>query len=405
MTLSWPAVPFATGYKVWVWDGYAYRPFNVGNTTSWDSRAAKIYPPETTLNACPTDSSTANLFLYGGAGLDLRDSPVNLYRCTAGSAYNSDTRYFFRVTAYNGAGEVAGQEWYVPTYSTALPDRTDTVPAQVDQVQINGGRDVAATSTVQLAVYASDDKSGVAALLLSNDGTAWTRVSYAGSGEPVTWKLAPGEGSRTVYVRACDRADNCGDARSGSVYLMWDATLQSWINSSLSGSASGPQAARGPGVTFTATTQDPQVFQVRWSVDGIAWGPWEPLGEKRLAFPRDGAYSVACQFRSTGGDLSPVRYLDIVVDSEPPKVRAGWVGNAVVVGSSNTARVWIEADDNTTPVDQLQMSLDGGATWVPFAETAVLYFNQDPPGTVLRKIRVRDKAGNIGQVALWIVKP
>lgn len=100
VVLHWTPVSDATGYKVYVYDGHDYRGFDVGNVTKWDSRIAKIYPPESTLNSKVDDSATDDLFVHGRVGLDLMNSPQNLYRATQGLENNTNTHYMFRVTSY-----------------------------------------------------------------------------------------------------------------------------------------------------------------------------------------------------------------------------------------------------------------------------------------------------------------
>ncbi|HAN10384.1 MAG TPA: hypothetical protein DCP90_07205 [Clostridiales bacterium] len=107
VVLHWTPVSEATGYKVHVYDGYQYRGFDVGNVTKWDSRVAKIYPPESTLTSKGSDSATEDLFLHGKVGLDLMNSPANLYKATQGLEYNSKTNYMFRVTSYRKSEESA----------------------------------------------------------------------------------------------------------------------------------------------------------------------------------------------------------------------------------------------------------------------------------------------------------
>ena len=82
VTLSWPAVTGATGYTVWVYEGWSYESFNVGTSTSWDSRTALIYPPDASLYAnVASGSGSPPVLIHNGGGLNLRDLPNDLY-CT-----------------------------------------------------------------------------------------------------------------------------------------------------------------------------------------------------------------------------------------------------------------------------------------------------------------------------------
>ncbi|HDR7933946.1 TPA: hypothetical protein QCY26_005714, partial [Bacillus pacificus] len=44
VTLKWDAVPAASGYKVWVYNGKDYEAFDVGDKTNWTTQNEKIWP-------------------------------------------------------------------------------------------------------------------------------------------------------------------------------------------------------------------------------------------------------------------------------------------------------------------------------------------------------------------------
>ncbi|WP_187694935.1 PA14 domain-containing protein [Fervidicola ferrireducens] len=182
--LEWDPVPNATGYKVWVFDGNTYRAFDVGNTTVWDSRNAKIYPPESELDSYG-DNTVSNDIFKRGTGLDLRDTPNKLYKKTVNTwgNYDNANNYWFRVSAYNGSGDSGYSD---NAKTPTLPNRTDTT-APTASIIINDGQTVAPGSRVKITVstndpptsnYTSDsadDASGPMWVMFSNDGTNWSQ--------------------------------------------------------------------------------------------------------------------------------------------------------------------------------------------------------------------------------------
>ena len=99
---------------------------------------------------------------------------------------------------------------YTATYSH--PD----VTAPSGSVTIAGGRAVTATSSVTLAVPATDADSSVSEVELSNDGIAFTNRPYASS-QP--WTLPATNGTRTVYVRWKDTAGNWSAVKTDTIVL------------------------------------------------------------------------------------------------------------------------------------------------------------------------------------------
>jgi Bacterial Ig-like domain (group 3) len=84
---------------------------------------------------------------------------------------------------------------------TVLPD---TTPPSGSVAIADGGLHTSAQG-VSLAVPASDAGSGVSTVALSNDGTTWTERAY---GPTQSWTLAPGDGTRTVWVKWRDGVGN-----------------------------------------------------------------------------------------------------------------------------------------------------------------------------------------------------
>lgn len=185
--LEWDPVPNASGYKVWVFDGYSYRAFDVGNTTMWVSRSAKIYPTESQLDGYGDNTVSSDIFKHDGSGLDLRDTPNKLYKKTVGTTYDGRNNYWFRVSAYNNSGDAGYSN---TAQMPILPNRTD-ITSPTASITINDGQTVAPGSKVKITVNTndplqsnyttqtqSDDASGPMWVMFSNDGNNWSQKFF-----------------------------------------------------------------------------------------------------------------------------------------------------------------------------------------------------------------------------------
>lgn len=155
VVLNWSPVTGATGYKVWVFDGYQYRAFDVGNTSTWDSRVWRIWPDMNWLNSQGDNTITTDVFNKVKGGGDLPDTPNLLYKKTYGTSYDSDHKYYFRVSAYNPSWDSFRDLDLYAQVTVALPDRTDTI-RPTGSVKINNDAEATKTTNVTLNLSASD---------------------------------------------------------------------------------------------------------------------------------------------------------------------------------------------------------------------------------------------------------
>jgi RHS repeat-associated protein len=102
VTLSWPAVPLADSYAVYLWDGVKYDQVGTTTATSW-ATPATLYPTDTQIASIPQGYSGNPFTTYGSK--DLRDNPSALCQKMAGAA-NKDTDYRFKVVPIDaGSGQ------------------------------------------------------------------------------------------------------------------------------------------------------------------------------------------------------------------------------------------------------------------------------------------------------------
>lgn len=91
----------ATGYKVRIWNGTAYKNYTVGkDTTSISTKSKKIWPTDAQIKAGTTDLQDVTLDDVAsiGKGAELPIDPSTTYG-------NSSTRYSVRVIAMSAAGD------------------------------------------------------------------------------------------------------------------------------------------------------------------------------------------------------------------------------------------------------------------------------------------------------------
>ncbi len=119
-----------------------------------------------------------------------------------------DGAYKWRVEAYDGFDIVPG----------AI--QTFTVDTQKPTAGFRAANAFSASPVVQLVDVSAADTpggTGIASLFFSNDGTTWT--SYPAGTTAVEWTLPAGDGPKTIYLKATDRAGNESDIFQAQVTL------------------------------------------------------------------------------------------------------------------------------------------------------------------------------------------
>ncbi|WP_137657263.1 hypothetical protein [Listeria newyorkensis] len=96
-TLFWEAVEDAVGYKVWVFDGKLYHPYDVGNSYSWSTESKGIWPTKIEI------SQGKKGLHQDGKGENLSVVPNNVYQVN-NPGFPDVPNYFLRVTAYDADG-------------------------------------------------------------------------------------------------------------------------------------------------------------------------------------------------------------------------------------------------------------------------------------------------------------
>jgi len=289
VVLTWPGVQGATGYKVWVFDGYQYRAFDVGATTTWDSSQARIYPDPNWLASQADNSIGADPFNHAGGGFDLQDDPNILYCKTVGTTYDDRHNYWFRISAYNESGESPYGNAYMPT----LPNATDNQqPTGSINAVSREGLEKTYDTRIKVTVNVGDSLSGICRVELSNDGVSYT-IKYEAPLNPdngtgvanyantFDWDVPLGAGTKVVYARITDAVGN-QKVVTDTIALAEDMLPPS-LTLTINGGAESTTSAI---VTLTLSVQDnastTSQMQMRFSNDGNLWSPWEPFAQTKM---------------------------------------------------------------------------------------------------------------------------
>ncbi|WP_206155295.1 hypothetical protein [Caldanaerobacter subterraneus] len=390
VVLNWPSIKNATGYKVWVFDGYQYRAFDVGNTTTWDSRVWRIWPDMNWLNSQGDNTISTDVFNHIQGGGQLPDDPNLLYRKTVGTTYDNAHNYWFRVSAYNQYCESPMSDAVMPT----LPNMTDPNPPVITSFTINDGAAKTGSPQLKLSISASDTGgSGLSKIEISTDNfqTIQQTVNISPIGTNPTigpstysttinnFQVPATPGTISVYVRAWDVAGNVSSVQKAQIALMNDVTpptAQLKINN-------GAEFTTNPNVTLYITAYDDWTpidqLLMRLSNDGKNWTPWSPLAltmNWTLDSSTQGYKTVFLQVQDASANIGttaagilystdPNVIRGTQTDTEPPKIDYLGLARGATVTTSYTPTITIVASDNVTPQNQLHVYASAdGVNWV-----------------------------------------
>jgi len=135
ISVFWDEIPGAEGYKIWIFNGYDYESFDVGNTLYWTSIGKRIYPT-------PAELSQGRYQLHHDKlGADLAIRPWELYRngYNAGGLYGdyrTYENYWISISAYVGGKNSgsSGETITIPNNTGPNTYDTSTVESPGDVV-------------------------------------------------------------------------------------------------------------------------------------------------------------------------------------------------------------------------------------------------------------------------------
>jgi len=253
--------------------------------------------------------------------------------------------------------------------------------------------------------------SGVLSVEMSVDGGAsWEPASGTTSWSYV-WAL-PADGVYTILSRATDRATNV--ETPGAAYMI---TVDNTPPTGVVEINDGAQYAHGSDVVLTLSAQDTDVIcpdtyprmcavtEMRFSTDGIYWGPWEPAATYRTwdVGAGNGVKTVYVMYKDRAGNTSAAASDMIILDTLPPSsaITDPVDGTAV---NSDFYDITGGADDGAgSGVGGVDVSFDGGQTWNTAEDASgdgslsswTYHWAPMPLGNHSITVRAVDNAGNM----------
>jgi hypothetical protein len=250
-----------------------------------------------------------------------------------------------------------------------------TAPAGT--VSLDAGAPSTASSTVSVAVPATDAGTGVSQVRLSNSAT--TSGGLLSTGQtfayrtPISWALAAGDGTRTVYVQWRDSVGNWSTVASDSIVV--DATAPTGGSVQIQGGAAGT-ASRNVTLTLAATDAGTGVTQARISntadfaaatvVPFATSVPWTlPAG--------DGTKTVYVRFLDALGNQSGTVTDTITLDQTAPTPGTVAINGGAATTNTTAATIAIagsaadatqaRASNRADMVGSVSVPLSGSTSW------------------------------------------
>lgn len=254
---------------------------------------------------------------------------------------------------------------------------TDTT-APVGTVTVAGGAAAIAGSTVDVAVPATDTGTGVAFVRLSNSASTTGGVLNTGQTfayrTPISWALAAGDGTRTVFAQWRDSVGNWSGVSSDGILVDTTAPVSGSIQvqggasstnvrdvtltlSASDGSGTGVTQARLSNTAdFAASSLVPYATSVPWTL---------PAG--------DGSKTVYVKYLDALGNESGAVSDAITLDQTPPTPGAVEINGGASVTATTTATIVISgsagdatqarAANRADMVGAVSVPLSGSTAW------------------------------------------
>ncbi|MBP0726704.1 RHS repeat protein, partial [Bacillus sp. RG28] len=108
--LKWNAIPGATSYKVWIYNGSSYEAFPVGSATSFSTKGKNIWPSANDI----ASGKYALHHVSTDGGTELPIDPSSLYK-NNGNNYPNNKNFWFRISATYPLGDSTTSGPFTPT--------------------------------------------------------------------------------------------------------------------------------------------------------------------------------------------------------------------------------------------------------------------------------------------------
>lgn len=250
---------------------------------------------------------------------------------------------------------------------------------------------------VNLSLPASDN-TGISSMRIRNKGESWS--DWQTYNPSRIWRLSPGNGIKTVYVRFRDRAGNTSKIVSDRIVL--DAKRPTGTIQINKGAQFTNTRKIVLGISafdnFRVADMRIKNFGGRWS----SWIPYKKIREWKLR--RDnGASKVLIQFRDKAGNISRTKKDRVFLDNKSPTI-------SVLAPPSVTTELtnlpiklqWHSLDplpSSGIGSHEVQYRIGNNiswAVWLPDTFSNAEYFNAITGFTYYFRARAKDRAGNTG---------
>lgn len=300
----------------------------------------------------------------------------------------SDGTYYWRVRAFDGVN------W--GPWSEVRSFTIDSLAPAQPTVLINSG----ATYTNSQAVIVTVTSSGASYCRLSNDGTSWSGwLDYNGSDTNYAWTLAPGDGTKYVYVTC---KNNASLEASGSDTIILDTTAPTGVVIAVN---DGAQYTNSATVTLDTNAYDATTVSCAYSFNNIDWNSISCISTNLPAtLPgSDGLKEIYFKATDAAGNVTTTSTTIFLDTSAPSNV----TGTTAVVSGNAIKLTWNASTDAGSGVDYYNIYRSTSSGFIPsssnrIASTVNTEFldSSVASGTFYYKVQAVDKAGNEGSTGV-----
>jgi len=279
------------------------------------------------------------------------------------------------------------------TYSsvTVMLGQPPDLTPPTGSIAINQGAGATASPNVTLYLAAQDVGCGVASMAFSNDGVTFSAFeSYAST---KAWALPAGDGSKTVFVKFKDRADNTSPALSATIVLDQVAPTGAVVINNGAAYATNRNVSLGLAGSDSGTG-----VRQMYLFDGVTSSGWISYTTS-AAWPLaagDGSKMVTARFRDLAGNISAPVTDSIVLDTLAPSVSVSPLSSYQF---SPTFSVTVLGTDATSGVASYDLEFRDGLSgswtgWLTATTATNASFSGQDGHTYSFRVRAHDNAGN-----------
>ena len=382
-----------------------------------------------TLGAALGSGDHAQISLDGGATwTDVSVSGLSWTYVDGRTLADGDYNYQLRVI--DDAGNISATTSQVVTIDTVAPDASKTIA--IDSISDDTGLSSSdfITNDTSLTLHGSLGATladGEYAQISIDGGVSWQNVIVTGN----SWYYVDGRtlGNQTYdyYVRVVDAAGNVGASAHQQVMVDTvapDAAItvtvdnitvdtgfdnNDFLTSSTSYTLNGTLGAELGAGEYVQVSMDGGTTWVYATVSGTRWSYNDA---RTLA---DGDYRYQVRVVDQAGNVGATTTQDVTVDTQAPQY--GITIDSISEDTGQSGSDFITMDTSLTingslgsalaSDERVQISLDGGNTWVDATVTNQRWSYTDtrdlPDGDYTYQVRIIDQAGNVGSTSSQVV--